>query len=48
MSFSLALTLSSFEIFNKMPLPKRNYRNGMAKLGPYMAHMWEWYGKTKS
>ena len=20
----------------------------MAKLGPYMAHMWEWHGKTKT
>ena len=29
----------------QLPLPKKNYGNDMAKLGPYVAHMWEWYGK---
>ena len=28
------------------PLRKIKYGNGMAKLGPYVAHMWELYGKA--
>ena len=32
---------------NLHALPKRDYGNSMAKLGPYMAHMWEWHRKTK-
>ena len=30
-----------------LPLPKKNYGNHMANLGPYMAHTWEWYGKVE-
>ena len=28
------------------PLPKKKYGNDMAKHGPYMTHIWEWYGKV--
>ena len=30
-----------------LPLPKKNYGNHIANLGPYMAHIWEWYGKEE-
>jgi hypothetical protein len=26
------------------PLPKQKYGKDMAKFGPYMTHMWAWYG----
>ena len=31
----------------RRPLPKQNYGNDMAKTGPYLTHIWEWYGKVK-
>ena len=30
-----------------LPLPKQKYGNDMEKLGPYMAHIWKWYGKDE-
>ena len=30
-----------------LPLPKKNYGNHMANLGPYLVHIWEWYGKVE-
>ena len=33
--------------FKNFPLPKKKYGNDMAKFGPYLTHMWEWYGKVE-
>ena len=29
-----------------IPLPKQKYGNDMANVGPYLTHMWKWYGKV--
>ena len=35
-----------FRRFGGVPLPKKKYGNDMAKHGPYMNNIWEWYGKV--
>ena len=32
---------------SRIPLPKQKYGNDMEKLGPHMAHIWEWHGKAE-
>ena len=31
----------------RAPLPEKKYGNDMEKHGPYMTHIWEWYGKVR-
>ncbi|XP_022808864.1 uncharacterized protein LOC111345839 [Stylophora pistillata] len=37
--------LEGLESSVTQPLPKKKYGSDMAKHGPYMTHIWEWYGK---
>ena len=30
----------------ELPLPKKKYGNDMTKVGPYLTHVWKWYGKV--
>ena len=44
MQWNVSLVRLSFCLGALIPLPNKKYGNDMANLGPYMAHMWKWYG----
>ena len=41
-----SLIMRSVPFVPEQPLPKEKYGNCMEKVGPYLAHMWKWYGKV--